>query len=84
MTFPSPCTLSHSCNINVDFPIPGSPPSNTRDPFTKPPPNTLSSSPIPVCVRIASFPITSFKILGVTILFFLSPEPVVSFEIFSS
>ena len=81
-TLPSPCTLSQSCKIKVDLPIPGSPPSRTSEPLTKPPPNTLSNSPIPVCVRIASFPITSFKDLGVT--FFLSPELVVSFEIFSS
>ena len=43
-TFPSPFILSHICKINVDFPIPGSPPSNTSEPFTNPPPNTLSSS----------------------------------------
>ena len=46
-TFPSPCILLHNSRINVDFPIPGSPPSNISEPFTIPPPKTLSSSPNP-------------------------------------
>lgn len=33
------------------FPIPGSPPTRTRDPGTRPPPRTRSSSPIPVLTR---------------------------------
>ena len=33
-----------SCNIRVDFPIPGSPPSKINDPGTIPPPSTLLSS----------------------------------------
>ena len=36
---------------NVDFPIPGSPPSRTTEPLTNPPPRTLSSSCIVVAVR---------------------------------
>ncbi len=36
----------HTCNSNVDFPIPGSPPTN-EGARTIPPPSTLSSSPIP-------------------------------------
>ena len=49
--------------------MPGSPPTNTKEPFTKPPPRTLSNSPIPVWIRIASFPTTSFNDLGVTTFF---------------
>lgn len=37
-TFPSPFILLHNCNIKVDFPIPGSPPSSISEPFTNPPP----------------------------------------------
>ena len=48
--------LLANCNIKVDLPIPGSPPINTREPFTSPPPKTLSSSSYPVFVYIASFP----------------------------
>ena len=33
---------------NVDFPVPGSPPSSVAEPGKKPPARTLSSSPIPV------------------------------------
>ena len=40
--------FSHICNIRVDFPIPGSPPSNIKEPFTNPPPKTLSNSLNPV------------------------------------
>ena len=54
-TFPSPFTLSHICNINVDFPIPGSPPSSINEPFTSPPPNTLSNSSNPVEVLNVCF-----------------------------
>ena len=41
----------HTCKSNVDFPIPGSPPTRTRLPFTIPLPRTRSSSPNPVVVR---------------------------------
>ena len=43
-----------TCNNRVDLPIPGSPPTNTREPCTIPPPNTLSNSLIPVFVRSSS------------------------------
>ena len=33
-----------TCNSSVDFPIPGSPPINTNDPGTIPPPNTRFNS----------------------------------------
>ena len=55
-TFPSPFILSQTCKINVDFPIPGSPPTNTKEPLTSPPPNTLSSSAYPVEILCASSP----------------------------
>ena len=48
--------LSIKVFIKVDFPIPGSPPNNTNEPFTSPPPKTLSNSSIPVFILIASFP----------------------------
>ena len=64
--------LLQSCNIRVDLPIPGSPPTKTREPFTKPPPKTLSSSPIPVLTLTASAPLTSFNSLGVTTFFSLT------------
>ena len=35
----------------VDFPIPGSPPINTAEPGTNPPPKTLSNSSISVIFR---------------------------------
>ena len=38
-----------TCKSSVDFPIPGSPPTNTSEPLTTPPPSTLSSSSNPVC-----------------------------------
>ena len=41
-------------SIRVDLPIPGAPPTSTREPFTAPPPKTRSSSPIPVEKRISS------------------------------
>ena len=52
--------LSQICSIKVDLPIPGAPPTNTREPFTAPPPSTRSSSPIPVAKRSSSVVSTSF------------------------
>src|SRR5262249_24522798 len=45
-----PCRASalHVCSVNVDLPIPGSPPTSVTEPWTSPPPSTRSSSPIPV------------------------------------
>lgn len=34
------------CNSRVDFPMPGSPPTRTKEPTTMPPPSTRSSSEI--------------------------------------
>ena len=44
----------HICKRSVDLPIPGSPPSRTSEPFTRPPPSTLSSSDIPVSYLVSS------------------------------
>ena len=41
-------TFLDTCIRSVDFPIPGSPPTKTKEPLTIPPPNTLSNSSIPV------------------------------------
>ena len=40
-----------ACSINVDLPIPGSPPTRIALPGTSPPPSTRSSSSIPEGVR---------------------------------
>ena len=45
-----------SCNANVDFPTPGFPPNNMRDPERSPPPKTRSTSLIPVLNRSPGFP----------------------------
>ena len=42
----------------VDFPIPGSPEINVRDPGTRPPPRTRFNSPIPVSIRLVSPEVT--------------------------
>ena len=89
-TFPTPCILLHSCKINVDFPIPGSPPSKINEPFTIPPPNTLSSSPLlssspnPVDVLATSSPLYEFKAFGVFLSFDIFTPFSVIFSIFCS
>ena len=52
--FPCDANFWHTCNRSVDFPIPGSPPTKVKDPGTIPPPNTLSSSLIPIRI-LSSF-----------------------------
>ena len=52
------------CSVSVLLPMPGSPPSNTMLPGTKPPPNTRSSSPSPVLMRGSSFAEISRKRMG--------------------
>ena len=79
-TFPSPFTLLHICNINVDFPIPGSPPNKIREPFTNPPPKTLSNSPNPVEVLTFSLATYEFNFCGV----FIFPSFKLLFEFFVS
>src|SRR5690349_15141492 len=41
------------CSSSVDLPMPGSPPTSSAEPLTKPPPVTLSSSAMPVTTRAA-------------------------------
>ena len=53
-SLPASASCLHICKSKVDLPIPGSPPTNTSEPVTMPPPNTRSSSPIPVKVRTSS------------------------------
>ena len=59
-TLPSPLILSQSCKIKVDFPIPGSPPTSTSEPFTSP--------PIPVLVLTSLIPSTSLSLRGTAFL----------------
>ena len=40
--------------VRLDLPTPGSPPSSTSEPGTRPPPSTRSSSAIPVPMRAAA------------------------------
>ena len=49
-----PDRFRQTCNKSVDLPIPGSPPTRTREPFTTPPPNTRSSSGMDVEIRSSS------------------------------
>lgn len=69
-TCPSPFTLSHNCNIKVDLPIPGSPPSKINEPFTSPPPKTLSNSSKPVDVLIVSLASYESSLCGILFVFF--------------
>src|ERR1700759_4306369 len=46
--------LSASCSISVDLPIPGSPPINTSEPATIPPPKTRLNSLSGVSSRCSS------------------------------
>ena len=50
--------------MSVDFPIPGAPPTRTREPLTAPPPRTRSSSFIPVSKRSSWVASISFICLG--------------------
>src|SRR5699024_216891 len=52
--FPASERRWHTCKSSVDFPIPGSPPTSTREPCTIPPPSTRSSSAIPVLILSSS------------------------------
>ena len=59
------------CNINVDLPIPGSPPINTSEPGTIPPPRTRLSSPILVWIRSSFSAFTASILTGSLIPVFL-------------
>ena len=52
---PSSASFWHTCKSRVDFPMPGSPPTRTREPGTIPPPSTRSSSCIWVVTLSSSF-----------------------------
>ena len=52
---PSSASFWHTCKRRVDLPMPGSPPTSTREPGTIPPPKTRSSSCIRVVTRSSSF-----------------------------
>src|ERR1700744_736742 len=54
-----PGIFSASCSIRVDFPIPGSPPINTSEPATMPPPNTRLNSLSGVSIRCSSAKVIS-------------------------
>src|SRR6185437_4267073 len=45
---PSWAYLPNACRMMVDLPMPGSPPTNSADPGTSPPPVTRSNSAMPV------------------------------------
>src|SRR5205823_4447663 len=51
--------VARALSSSVDFPTPGSPPSNTSEPGTSPPPSTRSSSGTPLEIRAASATSTS-------------------------
>ena len=51
------------CNKMVDLPMPGSPPINTTEPVTKPPPKTRSNSAMPVAKRVSCETEILFKVV---------------------
>src|SRR5271156_3380421 len=53
--------------VSVDLPIPGEPPSSRREPGTRPPPSTRSSSPIPVDMRFTGAIPTSLSGRGASL-----------------
>ena len=61
---PAHATFLETCIKSVDFPIPGSPPTRTKDPFTIPPPKTLSNSSISVENLSSCFISIEFILIG--------------------
>ncbi len=61
-----------TCNISVDFPIPGSPPTSTIEPGTIPPPSTRANSLIESGRRSSALPSISCKRTGLD--WMLSPR----------
>src|SRR5262249_43790611 len=51
---PVPDSLAAASSRSVDLPMPGSPPTSTAEPGTRPPPSTRSSSAMPVTSLDAS------------------------------
>ena len=70
---PSPARFLHTCSNSVDLPIPGSPPTNVKEPGTIPPPSTLSSSSICVSIRLSSCMLTSDNLAGAEDIFLCTP-----------
>ncbi len=70
-------SLSMVCRTRVDFPIPGSPPSNTTDAGTSPPPRTRLSSSSIISIRCSSPALISLR--GSGLLFISVKERVSSF-----
>ncbi|MNC45818.1 hypothetical protein D3C75_948050 [compost metagenome] len=59
-----PTAMLHKvCSRMVDLPMPGSPPINTTEPSTRPPPSTRSSSVLLVVKRGISSTLTSARVL---------------------
>ena len=61
-TYSTRCTFAISiaiCSINVDLPMPGSPPTSTMEPGTIPPPSTRANSPMGRWTRSSASPLTS-------------------------
>src|SRR5712675_1925838 len=55
MRWPARAIRLVACVSNVDLPMPGSPPTSSTEPRTKPPPVTRSSSAMPEARRGASW-----------------------------
>ena len=72
------------CNMSVDFPMPGSPPTSTTDPGTIPPPRTRSSSGIPQLIRGSADTSSSVIGTGRTALLAFGPEEREGVEISST
>ena len=60
----SPRQCRGICRDSVDFPMPGSPAMSTRDPFTIPPPRSLSISELCRVVRLSSVESISLRDRG--------------------
>ena len=54
MRWPFAASAAAACINSVDLPMPGSPPTSSAEPRTKPPPVARSSSPMPETMRGAS------------------------------
>ena len=81
-TCPSSDSLEHTCIINVDLPIPGSPPIKLSEPSTIPPPNTLFNSSYPVSKRISFVTTISFSFLTVELFEKVALCPLAVLELF--
>src|SRR5699024_1146416 len=65
--FPRVDNCPETCSNNVDLPIPGSPPINTKDPGTIPPPKTrFNSSKLVLNLGVSTVETSSIN-LGLTV-----------------